>query len=452
MQSEWPAQEVELSKCCLSIEDGDWIETKDQGDGGYRLLQISNIGLGEFRETSNYRWVTPETFARLRCNAIRVGDVLVARMPEPTGRCWYVDKLPWPAVTAVDVAIVRTDPKLLDPLYCSYFLNSPETLAAVAALTVGTTRTRIKRSDLGSLKLRLPPLTEQKRITATLRSLDDRIDLLRQTNATLESIAQALFKSWFIDFDPVRAKAEGREPEGMDAATAALFPSEFEESELGLIPKGWTASSLGALCKAAGGWIQTGPFGSQLHASDYLDAGIPVVMPQDMKGRRVSEDRIARISQANADRLSKHKLEIGDIVFSRRGDVGRHATVSEREEGWLCGTGCLLVRPGPQTQSPAFLSQALAYPVSVEWLLRHAVGATMPNLNTGILEALPLLNPAPRVLERFEELVGPFERRITLNDAHVKTLGKVRDAVLPRLIAGTLTVPISEVHAETTPA
>src|SRR5690606_8646078 len=87
----------------------------------------------------------------------------------------------------------------------------------------------------------------------TLSALDDRIDLLRRTNVTLEAIAQALFKSWFVDFDPVRAKAEGREPEGMDPATVALFPSEFEESELGLIPKGWRIDEIGKAAPCVGG-------------------------------------------------------------------------------------------------------------------------------------------------------------------------------------------------------
>lgn len=131
-------------------------------------------------------------------------------------------------------------------------------------------------------------------------------------------IAQALFKSWFIDFDPVRAKMEGRAPEGVDEATAALFPDMLEDSELGLVPKGWQVLRLDDVCKRYGGSIQTGPFGSQLHASDYIETGIPVVMPKDIQNRRAMTDSIARIGVADADRLSRHKVMAGDIVFSRR--------------------------------------------------------------------------------------------------------------------------------------
>src|SRR5690606_15625853 len=115
--------------------------------------------------------------------------------------------------------------------------------------------------------------TEQRAIAHILGTLDDKIELNRRMNETLEAMARALFKSWFVDFDPVRAKAQGQTPAGMDPATAALFPSEFEPSELGEIPKRWRASTLGAEAKRCGGVVQTGPFGSQLHASDYAPEG-----------------------------------------------------------------------------------------------------------------------------------------------------------------------------------
>jgi type I restriction enzyme S subunit len=106
-----------LDEVCRSIQDGDWIETKDQGGEDYRLLQISNVGVGEFIETGNFRYVTQETFSRLRCNEIVPGDLLVARMPTPIGRGWLATKMPWRMITAVDVAIIRAEPILLNPLF-----------------------------------------------------------------------------------------------------------------------------------------------------------------------------------------------------------------------------------------------------------------------------------------------------------------------------------------------
>lgn len=146
--------------------------------------------------------------------------------------------------------------------------------------------------------------------------------------------------------------------------------------------------------------------------------------------------------------MSRHKLMAGDVVFSRRGDVGRHASVTAEETGWLCGTGCLLIRPGGTWASPAYVSQALATPDATEWLKRHAVGATMPNLNTGILGALPLLLPHYPVLAAFEVVAGALERRISANRAQGAQLAALRDALLPRLISGKLRLPDAQALAE----
>ena len=336
---------------------------------------------------------------------------------------------------------VRARRGLLDSAWLSYYFGLPSFKEYVRGIAVGATMPSINTKILSDVPIYFPPFPVQVQAAGVLTVMDDRIDLLRQTNATLESIAQALFKSWFIDFDPVRAKAEGREPDGMNAATAALFPSDFDASALGVIPKGWRAGSLAMLCSDGLGFIQTGPFGSQLHASDYESEGVPVVMPQDLEGRRIATDRVARVSDENVERLSRHKLMVGDVVFSRRGDVGRHAAVTAEEVGWLCGTGCLLVRPGPAWPSPAFVSQALATSSATDWLKRHAVGATMPNLNTGILGALPLLLPSYPVLAAFEAVVGALETRITANRAQAAQLAAIRDTLLPRLITGKLRLP-----------
>jgi len=153
-------------------------------------------------------------------------------------------------------------------------------------------------------------------------------------------------------------------------------------------------TTLGSVCASQGGSVSTGPFGSQLHASDYSDVGTPVVMPVNLVGGRVSENGIARVSNEHVTRLSRHRLSPGDIVFSRRGDVTRFALVSERERGWLCGTGCLKISLGdPLLATPEFIAAYLSSPDAKEWLVRHAVGATMPNLNTEILSDVPITLP-----------------------------------------------------------
>jgi type I restriction enzyme S subunit len=294
------------------------------------------------------------------------------------------------------------------------------------------------RGDFYAIPVKVPPRSEQQDIVRVLGTLDDKIALNHRLNETLESVARAIFKSWFVDFDPIRAKGKGREPSA--ARIYDLFPRSLACSELGKIPKGWRATTLGREAERSGGKIQTGPFGSQLHAADYVAYGVPVIMPQDISNRRVSIKHIAYISEADANRLSRHRLGVADIVYSRRGDVEQHAYIGAGEVGWLCGTGCLLVRMGPKCPAPIFMSLALDRPESRAWITQHAIGATMPNLNTSILSSVPLVVPPDEVLCEFGRLVDPIELLISANNAESRTLSTLRDALIPQLVSGRLRI------------
>jgi len=177
----------------------------------------------------------------------------------------------------------------------------------------------------------------------------------------------------------------------------------------------WQTTTLGRICEVQGGVIQTGPFGSQLHTSDYKESGIPVVMPTNIGDGGIVEDGISRIDQSDVERLSQHKLRLGDIVFSRRGDVTKNALIRPHEIGWFCGTGCLKVRLGDESTATArFISYCLRLPDIKEWLIRHAVGATMPNLNTGILSAVPIHLPPLKTQHEIASILGTLDDRIAL--------------------------------------
>ena len=168
--------------------------------------------------------------------------------------------------------------------------------------------------------------------------------------------------------------------------------------------------------------IQTGPFGSQLHQSDYSIEGTPVVMPKDLVNGHISEATIARISDAHIERLSRHKIEIGDILYSRRGDVGRCAFATEKEAGWLCGTGCLRVSTDVSKANPKFVFYQLQKPDTIGWVEKHAVGATMLNLNTAILSRVPIEIPSLNTQNRIVDILSAYDNLIENNQKQIKLL------------------------------
>ena len=183
----------------------------------------------------------------------------------------------------------------------------------------------------------------------------------------------------------------------------------------GEIPDHWEFTTLGEICQRGGGNIQTGPFGSQLHASDYVPVGVPSIMPTNIGENRIVEDGIVRITEEDANRLGQHRLRAGDIIYSRRGDVEKRALIREREEGWFCGTGCLKVRLGSGVVDPLFASLFLGHPAIREWIVRHAVGATMPNLNTTIMSAVPFALPPLAEQKAIAAVLGALDDKIELN-------------------------------------
>ena len=193
----------------------------------------------------------------------------------------------------------------------------------------------------------------------------------------------------------------------------------------------YTRTTLGKLIESGQGFIQTGPFGSQLHARDYVDDGIPVVMPQQLGDNEIHTDGIAYIRERDRDRLSRHVMRKGDIVFSRRGDVTRRAYIDAKEEGWLCGTGCLLLRLEHPECDNRYLVRLLGLHDTRSYLTQRAIGATMPNLNQAILASVPVtLLPRKHqerivdVLSAYDDLIENNRRRIQLLEQAARLLYK----------------------------
>ena len=205
-------------------------------------------------------------------------------------------------------------------------------------------------------------------------------------------------------------------------------------------------TTLGSVVACTGGQLQTGPFGSQLHASDYQPVGAPLVMPVNLGDNEIREGGIARVGAADAHRLRRHALRPGDIVFSRRGDVGRRALVRESEAGWLCGTGCLAARFGNDRSvvNPGYVAEYVGSAPAQSWLAENAVGGTMPNLNTSILAALPVWLPSKPEQDRIvtaiddaRKVIGTLERLVRKKDA-------VKQGMMQQLLTGRTRLPVRE--------
>jgi type I restriction enzyme S subunit len=269
-----------------------------------------------------------------------------------------------------------------------------------------------------------------------LRCLDRRIDLLKQSNTTLESIAQALFKSWFIDFDPVRAKAEGREPEGMDAATAALFPADFEESALGLIPKAWGCGALADL--------------SSLNSASWSVRRAPAeVAYVDLAGVKANVfDTPQRYSFAEAPSRARRELRPGDtLVGTVRPGNRSFGFVAEAEPGLTGSTGFAVLSPTAPSAA-AFVYLCATRDENIDRLAALADGGAYPAVHPDLVHSTTCAIAPEPVLEAFHSVASPLLLCIAANAKRARSLAEVRDTLLPRLIAGKLRLPQAEAQLE----
>jgi type I restriction enzyme S subunit len=322
----------------------------------------------------------------------------------------------------------------LNPHFLKYALLA-ET-RALQMFAVGSVHPTIYFPEVKAFHICVPRRSEQDRVASILCALDDKIELNRRMNETLEAMARAIFKDWFVDFGPTRAKMEGRAPY-LAPEIWALLPERMDDEGK---PEGWTVSTLKELAVRCGGQIRTGPFGSQLHQSDYLPIGTPVVMPANLTTAEVVEDGIARIGAEMAEKLRDHAMVEGDIVYGRRGDIGRKALVGPSEAGWICGTGCLRVSIRSEECPPIYLFYFLDRPDVREWISTRAIGATMPNLNTGILGEVEVLVPTKAVANQAVMTLEPLIRQMRSNRQENKLLGDIRDLLLPKLMSGAIRI------------
>ena len=434
MNSEWPVVLVE-DVCELIVDCVNKTAPVVSYETPFRMVRTTNIREGRV-SLDSCRFVDEATYEKWTRRAkLQYGDVLLTR-EAPIGEVGFVD-MPEGLFLGQRIMQYRANPKVLHPRFLHYAFQSPSLKHQFGSHEgSGSVVSHIRVGDCFKFKIPLPPIDVQDGVAGLLGALDDRITLLRETNATLEAIAQALFKTWFVDFDPVRAKAEGRQPEGMDAATAALFPDSFEESELGLVPKGWLLSALGDAFEVnPTRKLKKGDFAPYLDMASVGTQGHVVdgVIGREMGSgtKFINDDTLlARITPC---------LENGKTAYVDFLDAG--------QVGWG-STEFVVLRP--KAPLPPYYGYLLArHPAFRDHAIQSMSGTSgRQRIQNDVLGRYPVAIPPPEVAEAFAGIVQSAQQRIAANQEQAQTLTQLRDTLLPRLISGQLRLPGTEALLE----
>jgi len=304
--------------------------------------------------------------------------------------------------------------------FIAYYLLHHEVRHLIAAAMEGATgRQRLPKDLLAQWPVPIPPIDEQRAIARLLETIQTAAQVEAAICDKLAALKSATMAKLFRE---------------------GLRGEPLKQTEIGEIPESWEVTSLGQLSRENGGSIQTGPFGSQLHARDYRSEGVPVINPTHLEGNRISHTDVPRVSPEEADRLERHRVEVGDILFGRRGELGRHGLVSHAEAGWLCGTGCFLVRVRSPRVDNAFLSYFFSTEEVVKWLVSHAAGTIMPNLNNAVLGALPVALPEIREQRQIVQILDVVAKNQAIHNRKLALLETLFNTLLSQLMTGAIRV------------
>lgn len=403
---------ADINKSTISVNNAPkWIE----------YIDISSVGERKIDPPIPMEFNAAPSRARRR---VFPEDILISTVRPNLKHFFYLKKAKYNWVASTGFAVVSAKPKI-DSCYLYYYLTSEIFTEYLTRVADGGAYPAFNPSEIKNAELLLPPLAEQKAIAHILGTLDDKIELNQQMNRNLEAIASAIFKSWFVDFDPVRAKIEGRQPVGMDAATAALFPDSFEDSPLGEIPKGWSVANIYELVDVVYG----APFSSKLFNNEGL--GKPLIRIRDLATYQ-PEVYTTEIHSKQTE------IEPGDIVVGMDGEFRVHH--------WLGAVSLLNqrvcnFRPKPGVPK-SFVSQVICKPL--EFYERSKTGTTVIHLGKTDIDTFQVINPTREVLVAYGAVVEPLIDRVIANASECSTLATIRDTLLPKLMSGEIQVKEAE--------
>jgi type I restriction enzyme, S subunit len=327
---------------------------------------------------------------------------------------------------------LRGKPDVLDNRFLKFVMQSDFVQNQLRARATGTTVHGVRQSELRKVQLPVPPMSEQKSIAHILGTMDDKIKSNRRMNETLEAIARAIFKSWFVDFDPVRAKAEGRQPFAMNTSTAALFPDSFQDSPLGKIPKGWRAEQLGSIAENHRRGVNPGE----------APADAPYIGLEHMPRKSIALTDWGRSEEVASNKFA---FRHGEILFGKLRPYFHKVGIAPVDG--VCSTDILVIR----AKAAAWHGLVLGYTSSEEFVSYTdavSTGTKMPRTSWHDMAQYKIALPDSSLAEVFSSFSRGVAEMIRHNILQSKTLAAIRDSLLPKLLSGALRLKQFGAHAE----
>ena len=426
------------------LEIGDGYRAKNEELGGdcpmfLRAGHVTDTRI-DFSRVERFR---AELTDQVRPKMAQHGDTIVTTKGNSTGRTSYVTNRMPPFVYSPHLSYWRSlDHKRVVPGFLRYWARGREFSEQLGGMKASTDMAPyLSLTDQRRLRICLPTLVEQRVIAEILSSLDDKIELNRQTNETLEGMARAIFKSWFVDFEPVLAKAAGHQPVGMDADTAALFPDHFKDSPLGKVPKGWEAGSLlDHACLLSGGTPKT-------DEPDYWGGRVPWASAKDVSqcGETFLISTERTITEQGLENSSTQIIDANSTVIVARGTTtGRMAMF-----GMPIAMNQTCYALWSKEGSHFFLYCQARHVIGD--LVHSAHGSVFDTITTRTFETTPVLVPDPAATAAFDRVVQPLFLQILARQKEAASLAVARDALLPKLLSGELRVNDAEKLVEAVP-
>lgn len=405
---------------------------------GVPVISVGEVGFGRLRVHHDTPRVDETVSSRMPEFLLKAGDIVFGRKGA-VERSAQVQPDEDGYFLGSDGIRIRLNVEECDSKFISYQLQTAAHRSWMIQHAGGTTMPSLNEGIIRRIPIILKPLAEQKAIAAVLGALDDKIEVHRRMNATLEAMARALFQSWFVDFDPVRAKLDGRPPAGLDKNTAALFPAKFQESSLGSIPQGWEALKVVDISAR----IAMGPFGSRITRDNFVPEGVPVVRGGNLTDGFADDDFVF-LTEAKADELKASLARSLDLVFTHRGTLGQVGIIphQSRYTRYVVSQSQMLLSVDRQKLSPWAAYLFFSSPIGEAALLANTSTTGVPAISrpTTSLKAISIVVPPLAVSQRFDEIVQPLFLQREQNARQSRTLATLRDTLLPKLLSGEIRI------------